>query len=100
MIDCQQTKKESVRLQAINYRELEKYRTYPQQWTCDRRYSTEKSITLRGSDQQIGTVYKQMDDIGRVWWIANGIKFNLLTLAGDYIYTQFRKQQLLNNNEV
>ncbi len=75
----------------MDYKELQKYRTHPSQWSCDRKYSTEKEITLRGSNTVIGKVHKQMDETGRVWWVANGLKFDLLLLAGDLIYTQSGK---------
>ena len=77
----------------INYKEIAKYRTYPRQWTCRKECVVKKDITLRGTGKVIGTVLKSMDDNGGVWWIADGHSFTLLTLAGDFIYSQYAKQQ-------
>ena len=86
-------------INAINYRELEKYRTYPRGWTYVRGHSKERSVRLRGSDEIIGSINKEIDDDGRVWWSVGEVKFQLLILAGDYIYTQYKTTLSTTNQE-
>lgn len=79
----------------MDYEEIAKYRTYPKGWTYVRGCFKERYVRLRGSGEIIGSVIKEMDKDGRVWWVVHDIKFQLLLLAGDFVYAQFIKQQKL-----
>lgn len=77
----------------MNYEEIAKYRKYPRGWTYVRGCFKERHVRLRGSGKIIGSLIKEMDKDGRVWWVVDDIKFQLLALAGDFVYAQFIKQQ-------